>query len=76
LKLLFRIHKVQELLVMNTQNIRRIVVIVSVLLFIASPLYIVNTTAQSAPTDLTGKQIALYFGGPTSSESRIALQLD
>jgi len=62
-------------LILNRQSIRRHVVIVSVLFCITSPVHIVNTTAQTALTDLTGKQIALYFGGSTSSESRIALQL-
>jgi len=32
------------------------------------------TTAQTTPTDLAGKKIALYYGGSTSAESRTALQ--
>ncbi len=60
---------------MNTQILRKLIVIVIVSFFVVNPFHIIPTSAQTAPTDLTGKNIAVYYGGPTSTESRTALQL-
>lgn len=68
------IHKLQELLKLNAQSSRKLIVLVIVSLFIVSPFHIMTTTAQTTPTDLAGMKIALYYGGSTSTESRTALQ--
>ena len=54
---------------------RKLIVIVIVSFFVVNPFHIIPTSAQTDPTDLTGKNIAVYYGGPTSTESRTALQL-
>lgn len=60
---------------MNTQSLRKLIVIVIVSFFVVNPFHIIPTSAQTHPTDLTGKNIAVYYGGSTSAESRTALHL-
>ncbi|MGY5858588.1 MAG: hypothetical protein RTU63_04405, partial [Candidatus Thorarchaeota archaeon] len=59
---------------MNAQNSRKISVLVITTLFILSPLLVTTSAGQTNPSDLTGKNIALYYGDPSSStSSRTAL---
>jgi glutamine amidotransferase-like uncharacterized protein len=60
---------------MDTQNSRKIIVLLITTLFMLSPFLMTTTNGQTAPKDLTGKNIAVYYGDPSSSVlSRTALQ--
>ena len=60
---------------MDKQNTRKIAVLVITALFMLSPFLMTTTNGQTAPTNLTGKNVAVYYGDPSSSaSSRTALQ--
>ncbi len=51
------------------------IVLLIVTLFVLSPFHVATTTGRILPTDLSGMNVALYYGDPSSStSSRTALQ--
>jgi glutamine amidotransferase-like uncharacterized protein len=60
---------------MDVRGHREFIAIVTVTLFLLSPLHVSLATAQTIPRDLSGVNIALYHGDASSStSSRTALQ--
>jgi len=60
---------------MDAKGLRRIVVLTIATLLVLTPLHVTSAAAQTIPTDLSGINIALYYGDESSStSSRTGLQ--